>query len=245
MVLLEIGNTSVKAARVTGTGCSTLFKAGIHQTEKLESELSALRENEILVLSSVRKDVAELVLKHRRRLKIYQITAADTGKVKLDYKTPETLGIDRVLACLGAAADSAGNDVIVVDAGTACTIDYMAKNYVFKGGVIMPGLALFKNLMRDLLPELPQVEPGVPESFPGSSTDESVRWGLYGGFLNAVRSFVDMMAEAGAKPVLYLTGGDGEFISKNLGNYHSIYRENLVFDGMEAFIRINEISFDD
>jgi len=245
MIFIEIGNTSVKAARVIESGYKRLFTIGIHQTKKLDSELSKLRDNERVVLSSVRKDVTQIVHKHLYRLKIYQITTAETGNVVLDYKTPETLGIDRVLACLGAAVNSKENDVIVVDAGTACTIDYMTKNYVYKGGVIMPGLELFKKSMRDFLPELPQVPAEIPASFPGGSTDESIRWGIYGGFINAVQSIVDRYQELGTKLAIYLTGGDGEFLSENLKGYKGMYRENLVFDGMEAFIRLNEISFDD
>lgn len=245
MIFIEIGNTSVKAARVTESGCNFLFTIRIHQAKKLDSELSKLRDNEQVVLSSVRKDVTQIVLNHRPRLKIYQITTAETGKVKLDYKTPESLGIDRVLACLGAVDHSGGKNVIVVDAGTACTIDYMTKKLVYNGGVIMPGLALFKRSMRDFLPELPQVPAEIPASYPGGSTDESIRWGIYGGFINAVQSFVDRYREFGTTPAVYLTGGDGEFLSENLKGYNCIYRENLVFDGMEAFIRLNEISFDD
>jgi type III pantothenate kinase len=245
MILIEIGNTAVKAVTVTETGRSNLFKVGIHQTKQLKSELSKLREDQNVVLSSVRKDVAQIVLDQRPRLNIYQITTAETGKVKLDYKTPESLGIDRVLACLGAADQSGGKGVIVVDAGTACTIDLMTKNFVFKGGVIMPGLALISKSMREFLPELPQVKPEIPGSFPGGSTAESIRWGIYGGFINAVRSFVEMYREMGNNPVLYLTGGDGKFLSGNLKGYKSLYRENLVFDGMEAFMRLNEIRFDD
>lgn len=245
MIFIEIGNTSVKAVRNASSDRVFLFKMGIHQPEKLNNELLALPVNEIVILSSVRKDLTKVVYKHRNRLTLFQITTGNLGKVKLDYKTPETLGIDRVLACLGATDHSSGQDVVVVDAGTACTIDNMTKNYVYKGGVIMPGLSLFKNSMRDFLPELPQVKPEVPDSFPGRSTDESIRWGMYGGFLYAVKYFVDRYQEIGNKSTLYLTGGDGEFLSKHLKEYKSIYRENLVFDGMAAFIKINEISFDE
>ncbi|CAN5388786.1 type III pantothenate kinase [soil metagenome] len=242
MVFIEIGNTSVKAVRKVSAYREFLFKISIHQTKKLNNELLALPENEKVILSSVRKDITDLVNNHWDRFSMFQITTGNLGKVKLDYKTPETLGIDRVLACLGATAHSPGQDVVVVDAGTSCTIDYMTKDLVFRGGVIMPGLAVYRKAMRELLPELPDVKSELPKSFPGRSTDEAIQWGMFGGFTYAVQSFVDTYRTLGNKSAFYATGGDGQSIAASLNDrYKCIYRENLVFDGMEVFLRLSDI----
>jgi len=242
MVFIEIGNTSVKAVRGTSSEPEFLFKVSINQPNRLESELLTLPDNEKVILSSVRKDRAEIVYNHKNRLSLFEITTGNLGKVKLDYKTPETLGIDRVLACLGAIDQSYAQNVIVIDAGTSCTIDYMTKDLVFRGGVIMPGLAVYRKAMRELLPELPDVKLELPASFPGRSTDEAIRWGVFGGFIYAVQSFVEMYNQPNNNTAFYTTGGDGQTIAKNLKDeYEFIYRENLVFYGMEAFLRLNDI----
>lgn len=243
MVFIEIGNSSVKAVRVTGNRWIKLFKIGINQDTILENELSNLSDDEQVILSSVRKEIADVVQNHSDRLTIYQITTADLGIIKLNYKTPESLGIDRVLACLGAAVHSKGQDVIVVDAGTACTIDYMTKDYTFNGGVIMPGLAVYRKAIKNILPELPDVKVELPGSFPGRSTDEAIRWGLYGGFLNAIQSFIELYKKDGIISDLYMTGGDGELIAGYFkDHYKCIYKDNLVFKGMSAYLKINDIT---
>lgn len=243
MVFIEIGNTSVKGVRITATDRLFLFKINIHHRKVFEKELKNLNDGEKVVISSVRKDVADIVYSFRDRLTIFQISTGNLGKIKLDYKTPDTLGIDRVMACVGAAVHAKGKDVIVVDAGTACTIDFMSKEFIFRGGVIMPGLAVYQHAMKDALPELPAIRLELPGSFPGQSTDEAIKWGLFGGFIHAVESFIDKYRNHAKDSELYITGGDGKIIADHLqGTYNKIYKEDLVFEGMDKFLKLNDIS---
>lgn len=240
LILVEIGNTSVKAVRVKDGNRYPLFKIGTEETDKLRQQLSELQENEIVLLSSVRKNLTSVFKEFDDRLNIHTIQYDQLGKIMLDYETPETLGIDRVLACAGAV-HHAKMDVVVVDAGTACTVDMMTSEYCFKGGVIMPGLPMLRHSMQSLTPELPNVEQVFYEHFPGRSTKEAVKIGLNGGFVNAILSFIDQYRNRHDQIEIFITGGDGEFVQKGLpDNIKSRYFENLVFDGMLAWLDINQ-----
>lgn len=240
IILVEIGNTSVKAVRVQNGERYSLFKIGTNEVDLLREKLSALHSKETILLSSVRKDLISVFREFDNRFKIYSIKYDQLGKIGLDYDTPATLGIDRVLACAGAV-HHAKTDVVVVDAGTACTVDLMTSAYCFKGGVIMPGLPMLRHSMRSLTPELPEVEQVFSKQFPGRSTKESIKIGLNGGFVHSIEKFINDYKSRLDGVEIYITGGDGEFVQKALPeNIKTQYHENLVFDGMLAWLEVNQ-----
>jgi type III pantothenate kinase len=240
MILVEIGNTSVKAVRQESGERVPLFKVSTNDIVELRQQLKTLQSKDLLLLSSVRKDLTSVIIESREQMSVHVIQYDQLGKIRLDYETPETLGIDRVLACAGGVYH-AKSDVIVVDAGTACTIDFMTKDYTFKGGVILPGLPMLRHSMETLTPELPEVEPGVPADFPGKSTRDAIKIGVNGGFLHAITRFIEQYKSRFKDAQVLITGGDGPFIQKSLNAaYSSRYFENLVFDGILAWKEINE-----
>ena len=243
MIFIEVGNSSAKAFRVQKTSYIELFKAETGRNDDLRARMNRIPDNEVVVLSSVRKDVSDVILESSERLKIKVITHENLRAVRLDYRTPATLGIDRVLACLGALLHAGKKDVIVIDSGTACTIDFMTGELVFKGGVIMPGLPVQRRAMRDILPELPDVKPELPDTFPGRSTNESIQWGVYGGFFQTIGLFIEKYREQYSSASIYSAGGDGQLLSDILNNHFGFsvtFRKDLVLDGMRAWMELNE-----
>ena len=180
-----------------------------------------------------------MIVESMEHLTVQVIEYDQLGKISLDYETPETLGIDRVLACAGGVHQTK-TDVIVVDAGTACTVDFMTADYTFKGGVILPGLPVLRHSMRTLTPELPEIGPDIPAKFPGRSTRDSIRIGVNGGFVHAITRFVGQYKSWFEDAQLLITGGDGLFVQEGIKDtFDSRYFDNLVFDGMLAWNEIN------
>lgn len=242
MVFIEIGNSSVKALRIAKGEKHRLFRVELTEKDLLASHLQGLKKDELVLLSSVRQDLSGLVREKAGHVRLHEITKDRLGAIQIDYDTPDTLGIDRVIACAGAV-EIAESDVIVIDAGTACTVDFMTKDYCFRGGVIMPGLPILMHSMKTLLPELPAVDQKIPGEFPGRSTKEAIQLGVNGGFIHSVVAFIQKYKRLNDGAKVLFTGGDGSFISKNLGpDYDGGFYENLVFDGMGAYMRINKIS---
>ena len=88
---------------------------------------------------------------------------------KISYETPETIGPDRVANSIAAQVIYKKN-VIVVDCGTAITIDAIDENGIFVGGVIAPGIETQRNSLTQSAPALPEVELSVPDDILGSSS---------------------------------------------------------------------------
>lgn len=241
MILVEVGNTTVKAVREKPGEREPLFNVNTNDIIELRRWLSVLNDNESLLLSSVRKDVTSVIREHGERLTVHVIQYNRLGRISLDYETPETLGIDRVLACAGAVHKTQ-SDVVVVDAGTACTVDYMTGDYTFKGGVILPGLPMLRHSMKTLTPELPDVGPDLPDHFPGRSTRDAIRIGMNGGYIQTISRFIEEYKDLFDVSQVIITGGDGTFVQEKLvGAFNSSYFKNLVFDGMLAWKELNDI----
>ena len=123
---------------------------------------------------------------------------------------PASVGLDRLFAARGALAEL-GRDCIVVDAGTALTVDAVsaAEGGVFWGGSIAPGPDLLARSLASGAAQLPLVQPQVGAHAMGSDTEEAIRAGVGLGFRGAARELAACLArEAGMEqaPVV-LTGG--------------------------------------
>lgn len=136
------------------------------------------------------------------------------------------LGIDRIAVCEGI------DDGVIVDAGSAITIDVMQKG-MHLGGYILPGIKSFVEMYKQISPAL-NVLPDFSiefDLFP-QNTREAMGYGI-------LKSIVGLITEISKEKKIYFCGGDGKFFSKFFEN--CIYDETLVFKGMQkAWERYNE-----
>jgi len=236
ILFLDIGNTQIKLAEKRGISWEILYRTGNGNVENLREVVESLDSTERIVISSVREDVLNRIVNILKFFDVKVLTSSLVDPVNLDYETPDTLGMDRFLTCYGAVS-ATNKDVICVDAGTACTIDWMTAEGIYRGGVIMPGLKLFHQAIENSLPELPTVEYYLPDQWPGKSTVKSLQWGTSGGFLMAIDGFVrEYMSVIDGETELFITGGDSLYISENLRTLlKPVHRPYLHFDGMEIF----------
>ncbi len=126
----------------------------------------------------------------------------------LDVDEPETVGIDRICAAAAAFARTRAA-CVVVDFGTAATVNAVADNGVFIGGAILPGLGLAARALNEHTAALPLVDTSGPVQLLGRDTRQAIRTGIVTGLRGAVRELVESMAESFGKwPKLLFTGGD-------------------------------------
>ena len=238
-IYMDIGNSRIKLAVMTGDRWDvetiTVKKEGLNLRSKLPKD----PENVLLVLTSVRKDRLELVEKEISGFQYTILEKKSIPKELLDYNTITTLGLDRYLSCLGAVS-KAKKDVIVIDAGSAITIDYMSQKHIFKGGVIIPGKRVVLEAMISSLPELPLPDDNIPDQFPGKSTIDCIRWGVNGGFQSILNDFLNRYHKLkNESAAIIVTGGDAEYIVSLIsGRWSVISDEYLLFDGMKQFLNL-------
>ncbi len=132
--------------------------------------------------------------------------------VKLD--DPEAVGVDRI--CNGAAAfDRIKQACVIVDCGTAITVDVIDDEGAFMGGAILPGLEMQARALHEYAALRPYVQPVAPEQTVGDSTRSAILTGIYHGTVGAIRGIVEAYAtEFQRWPPAIATGGDAELIAK-------------------------------
>ena len=143
----------------------------------------------------------------------FSIFNSDTPlPIKLDYKTPETLGADRVADACGAAGLHRGEACLVIDAGTCITVDFIDAQGVYHGGAIMPGLKMNLQALHTFTAKLPLIDIEGVEKAPvlGRSTEESILAGTLGATLLALAGYVALYKEKAPGLRVLLTGGDAE-----------------------------------
>lgn len=130
-----------------------------------------------------------------------------------NYRTPTTLGADRICHAL-AAKESYGAPVIVIDFGTATTIDVIAENGSFLGGAIAPGVETSMQALDRGTARLSAVELTFPRSVIGSATTECIQSGVLYGTVGAVEGIVRRIQKIlGTRTVVVATGGFARLIA--------------------------------
>jgi type III pantothenate kinase len=152
------------------------------------------------------------------------------------YEQPSQLGADRWASCVAARlralrADTVAQPIIVVNAGTAVTIDSVDADGVFRGGMILPNMRLMLRVLAENTAAL-KVPPGRFEAFPTNTSD-----GLYTGALHAVCGAIELARarlSSQATPVrCYLAGGAAPEIGPHLAAPVELV-DNLVLEGVLA-----------
>jgi type III pantothenate kinase len=144
------------------------------------------------------------------------------------YPNPERLGVDRWLAMLGARKHSDA-DVLVVDAGTAMTVDFLLSDNQHEGGFIVPGLTLAQQMLWQNTERVrPYLDEMASEQLqPGRDTVQCVTAGVR----RQQVAFVRNVLEDYEGYIPFFTGGDGEWLAVALD---VPYWPELIFDGLDT-----------
>lgn len=157
---------------------------------------------------------------------------------------PERVGVDRLAAAVAAnQLRRSDTPAIVIDAGSAITVDLVAADGAFEGGAIVPGFRMGAEALygADLLP-LAMLEPNdLPPPALGKDTRGAIHSGLFWGAVGAVRELVGRMsAELGSAPQVFVTGGDLRQLANHLAG--SQFVPHMVLCGIALAARSGRAS---
>lgn len=207
---IDVGNSAVKVARVTADELAELRRlptAGGPDAEAL-GRLLLDDADAVAVVSVVpawTEAVARAVASTGRPL---LLATHETIPLPVRIPSPATVGADRLLGAW-AARERVGAPCIVVDVGTATTIDVVDSGGGFAGGAILPGPALAMRSLARGTALLPPVPLELPERAIGQDTIEAIASGVLLGHRDAIGGLIERMAaELGLRPTVVLTGGD-------------------------------------
>lgn len=210
------------------------------ELDEIEERFSALASFDQCVISSVNSEASGRI----RRILAQKVTAnqlvflnSKNSPLSLLIDSPETLGADRLAAAFAAFKRSNGS-AIVVDSGTAVTVDRINLDGGFEGGAIFPGVNLAFQSLANHTDKLPNValEAGVtPKTF-GKETKSAIQSGVFWGQVGAIERIVEnYRRDLGDVPVFF-TGGVGESMC-HATNLNGEFVEQLVLEGLWEFGR--------
>ena len=221
---LDIGNTAVKWATFEG---KELKDCGYGMSDELMAKAD-------YTLACASGEMPEGV-------SVQRLTADMPLPIKLDYKTPETLGADRIADACGAAGLHPGESCLVIDAGTCITVDFVDAKGIYHGGAIMPGLKMNLQALHTYTAKLPLIDLEGVEKAPvlGRSTEESILAGTLGATMLALAGYVALYKEKAPGLRVHLTGGDADkLIATGATGWEHVPHLTLI--GLNEILTYNE-----
>ncbi len=249
---LDIGNTAVKGGLFDGPALVRTFRLASDAAASVPAYRHALRhhldgaEIERVGIASVVPVVAERLVEAARAetLRLPLVVSPRLAlPFEMGYETPETLGTDRIAAAAGAwtryHGDAPDRPLVVVDAGTAVTLEVVSADGVFLGGTIGAGPDLVRRALARGTAQLPEIDAVVPRRAVGRSTSEALQAGLMLSFLDGVRGLLARVtAELRADPLVVATGGWSGLLAEHTEAIDHV-EPDLVLHGVRALLELN------
>ena len=163
------------------------------------------------------------------------------------YDTPRTLGQDRLAAAVGAKSICPDENLLIIDAGSAITYDFVSAEGEYLGGNIAPGLKMRFTMLHRMTKKLPQVEVDENELIPlfGKNTRDAIAAGVIRGVAYEVKGYMRTLHEKMPHFKTFLTGGNAPYVLNNVRTSRTekrelTYEKNLVLIGLNEILVFNK-----
>lgn len=234
-IVIDYGNSSAKV------GIFDEHRLTAKYTFAHREELRRFLENfsgDCLIISSVNEDSETVAGWAIQVPKKFILTSSLPLPVKVEYSSPETLGVDRIAAVCGAYAEFKGNNCLVIDAGTCITYELLTEDGVYHGGAISPGLRMRFKAMNAFTARLPLVDPVDAPPLTGDSTVSCMQSGAVLGVIDEIDGMIGRYSEKYPGIKAILCGGDTPFFENKLKA--SIFASpELVLGGLNSILLHN------
>jgi len=236
-LIADIGNSSTKLVITDGRQKIAALRFdelteeilnGLLQSYPLRKAIiSSGREIPDFMITILKKEMDYLhILSYKSRLPI-----------DIKYETPETLGPDRIAAATGAYTHFPGANILIIDAGSAITFDFL-NGSLFDGGNISPGIEMRLKALHSFTSRLPLVLRGEKYSFPGHNTKDAILAGVITGVTYEINEYIRTFEKKYENLKVILTGGDGEFLKSRISKKIN-FMPGIVTDGLNYILEYN------
>lgn len=159
--------------------------------------------------------------------------------INIDYSTPETLGMDRIAAVVGARHLFPHKNLLVIETGTCFTYDFIDRDGIYRGGSISPGMELRFAALHNFTDKLPLVETVQDVALTGKTTETSIQSGVINGLIAEIQGVIAMYEGNYENLTIILSGGKLDYFDKNLKN--NIFAvPNIVLTGLNIILEFND-----
>ena len=238
-LIIDVGNSIVKLAVFKQEKIILKNKISLQDLQnKIYDITKEFKNIEKAIISSVgnlKKNDLSFIKKH---FKILELDASIKVPFQNLYKSPKTLGVDRIALVSASVKNYYKQNVLIIDAGTCITYDFINNENKYIGGAISPGIRARYQSLNNLTANLPLLETKTPHNFIGNSTTESIHSGIINGVLNEIEGTISEYDKNYKDLTVILTGGDTDFLSKQLKS--SIFaNSNFLLEGLNYILEFN------
>lgn len=240
-LVIDIGNTATKIAIFDK---ETLLEVKTEQGKSLSALTYFKVKYEITrgIVSSVSTHTPEIEkILSEQPFPIIALSHTTPVPIINKYRTPHTLGMDRLAAVVGATSIHPNTPLLVIDSGTAITFDYVDEFGQYWGGNISPGIETRLKALHTFCSKLPAVssEGDTPEY--GYSTETAIRSGVIRGIRFEIEGYIAEMKRKKPALLTFLTGGGTFSFDANAKN--SIFADVfLVLKGLNSILNYNDVT---
>lgn len=238
-LIVDIGNTCAKLAVFDGAEMLCVEQCSNRTLDALPS-LAARYPFQRGILSSV-IDLDESVRAAWEALPFprLQLNSHTPLPITHRYATPETLGPDRIAAVVGAHDRFPNHDILVIDAGTAITYDFIDHHGCYHGGNIAPGMAMRFKALHAFTGRLPLVESSADVPLLGDTTASAIQSGVVRGIQWEMEGCIRQLQRIYPDLLVFLTGGTTFSFDTNVKS--TIFADKfLVLKGLNRILRYND-----
>jgi len=242
-LIIDIGNTQVKVA-IFDTD-NQLIITEKNTVNKVLYNIKHLIEKYAVTYAIVSKvgssidGLNELLNLHA--IPLYTLSAHCKLPFTMQYKTPETIGADRLALVAGALLHKKNKNLLIIDAGTCITYDFVDKKNVYYGGAISPGLFLRYKSLNDYTANLPLLKPENKETeLVGNSTQSSIQSGVIWGLVTEIEGVIVKYKLKFKDLTVFLTGGEQKLLDSYIKNKIFVNSKFLLLEGMNYILNLNK-----
>lgn len=251
MVLaIDVGNTKIKLAVFEGTNLMESFNCDNSEIENtIELVSNKYQKITDLIVSAVGNIPKEVFLSVKSTINVHLINQNTKFPFHNKYKTPNSLGVDRMVLASGAVLNFPKQNRLVIDAGTCITYDFIDENDNYLGGAISPGIRLRFEALHYNTAKLPLLtlelfkeknDVVTTQDFIGNTTLDAIKSGVLNGIQNEIEGFINQYQQIYPKFIIILTGGDADFLAKRLKNTIFANSNFLIESLNQTFHYINQ-----
>ena len=238
-LIVDIGNTFTKLGVSNNDNLITDLVSFPNNNYQINDYISS-RKIKKAIISTVGENNPELIgLLNKLNISIVIFNKETPIPIINLYKTPETLGVDRLAAIVGGYSLFKNRNILIIDAGTALTIDFIKDKREYLGGNISPGMEMRFKSLNNFTEKLPLVSNNMNFSVIGNTTENALISGVQQGMINEIDGYIDYFTNKYENLKVILTGGDSFFFEKNIKN--AIFANSeLVLIGLNNILQYND-----
>ena len=207
-LIIDIGNNSAKFFLFQGEQI-VLHTRKENSSFDVIDEWNRLYDIDKVIVSSVITDCESLLDEiSKLQCPVIRFDKSTPLPLEVNYRTPGTLGSDRIAAAVGAWGEAPGRNILVIDAGSAITIDFVGKDGKYNGGNIAPGIKMRLRALHEYTDRLPMVEKDGETPTIGYDTETAIRSGVINGVCHEIEGYINEFKQKYCDVLVFLTGGD-------------------------------------